>query len=44
VRRARQTGSRLHVGFVDEHGEEVAAQDALSVRTAAHPRQSAAGW
>jgi DNA-binding HxlR family transcriptional regulator len=37
LRRARGTGRPLHVGYVDDLGVEVAADDVVLVRTAAYP-------
>jgi DNA-binding HxlR family transcriptional regulator len=37
LRRARDTGRPVHVGFVDEEGREVAAEDVELLRTAVYP-------
>jgi hypothetical protein len=37
VQRARDTGRPLHVGFIDDHGREVAPGDVQFVPTAAYP-------
>jgi DNA-binding HxlR family transcriptional regulator len=37
LRQARDTGRRLHVGYIDDLGREVAAEDVQMVRTAAYP-------
>jgi DNA-binding HxlR family transcriptional regulator len=37
VRRARDTGAPLHVGYVDDHGREVALADVEFVPTANYP-------
>src|ERR1700759_3553130 len=37
VRRARDTGAPLHVGYVDDQGREVALDDVEFVPTANHP-------
>ena len=43
ARRARDTGRPLHVGFVDDRGQEVGLDDVRFVRTAAYPAAPAPG-
>jgi DNA-binding HxlR family transcriptional regulator len=38
LRRVRDSDRPVHVGFVDEAGQEVAADDVAMIRTAAYPR------
>jgi hypothetical protein len=37
VRRARNSGRPLHVGFIDDRGREISSKDAVFVRTSAYP-------
>lgn len=37
VRRTRSDDSAVHVGYIDERGREVAAEDVQALRTAAYP-------
>ncbi|MCW2655093.1 MAG: transcriptional regulator [Mycobacterium sp.] len=37
-RRARKTNRPVHVGFIDDRGREVAANDVATIRTSAYPR------
>jgi DNA-binding HxlR family transcriptional regulator len=38
LRRVRGSGRAVHVGFVDDHGQEIPAADVAMIRTDAYPR------
>ena len=40
VRQVRDSNRRVHVGFVDDRGREVAAEKVVTIRTAAYPTTS----
>ena len=39
-RRTRKTNRPVHVGFIDDRGREVAANDVATIRTSAYPADS----
>jgi hypothetical protein len=39
-RRTRKTNRPVHVGFIDDRGREVAADDVATIRTSAYPADS----